>query len=147
MTVEVLQISGPALMLLLPAMPEDERHIMNSWLNFSQHLWVGIVDGALACAWGLVPPTLLSDSAHLWLYTTPAVDAHRFLLVRKSQLVVQGMLQLYPRITGYTLIENASAQRWIEWLGGAYGQPEGKFLPFEIRSKGWLTQSPSAHSA
>lgn len=131
MTVRIAQITPAELMAELG--PVAESPTMYYWLTSTQHLWAGLVDEKLACAWGLVPPTLLSDSALLWLYTTPLVDDHKFLLVRHSQMAVQEMLKLYPTITGVTLHDAERSRAWIEWLGGTYGKREGKFMPFTIK--------------
>jgi hypothetical protein len=133
MNVRVDSIAGADLMAALP-LGEAERSNFHYWLTCTQHLWAGFVDDQLACAWGLVPPTLLSDSALLWLHTTPLVNDHRFVFVRRSQLAVAEMLRLYPIITGVTLANAEGSRKWIEWLGGTYGKCEGKVMPFMIKA-------------
>lgn len=109
-----------------------ESKTLDACLSFATHLWVGRIEGKLTCAWGLVPPSLLADEAYLWLYTTPAVEEHKFLFVRYSQRVMEEMLKIYPKIVGVTAIEARYSIRWLKWLGAKFGEPQGKYLPFQI---------------
>jgi|SRR5215469_1413324 len=98
--------------------------------------WIGYVDGEVACMWGLVPQSLLSDQAYLWLITTDIAAEHKFLLVRYSQLFVERALQAYPVITGHCEAGNYAAKRWLKWLGAEFGPSDGKQIVFAIRRKG-----------
>ena len=114
---------------------ENDKKIFDRCLMLTSSLWVGLVEGKLICTWGLIPPTLMSDQAYLWLYTTPALKEHQFIFVRKSQIALEGMLKEYPLITGHASAENTQAIRWLKWLGATFSDPVGKFLPFTIRKK------------
>lgn len=113
----------------------DERAIMNQFIYVSQDLFVGNYAGEIACVWGLVPPTLLSTRAYLWLYCTPLVDEHKFLFIRQSQLAVEKMLEKYDTIVGHTTAGNELAIRWLKWLGATFSPSDGKKLDFTIRKK------------
>lgn len=106
---------------------------LEEYLTFSQNLYVGSIHGKLCCAWGLIPPSLLSDRAHLWLYSNDAVEDYKFIFVRNSQRAVEAMLELYPTIFGFCEIDNARSIRWLRWLGAIFGPPLKTFIPFEIR--------------
>lgn len=134
MNARIEQIT-PAYLMQTLKLSGQEAGSMGYWLTCTQHLWAGIADDELVCAWGLVPPTLLSDTALLWLYDTPAVEQHKFTFIRRSQLAVEEMLKLYPRITGVTLYDADRSRKWIEWLGGTYGKREGKIMPFTIEQR------------
>lgn len=131
MTATIEQIT-PGYLLQTLKLSGHKEASFTYWLTCTQHLWAGMVDDELVCAWGLVPPTLLSNEALLWLHTTPAVDAHKFVFVRRSQMAVDEMLKLYPKIVGVTMYDAERSRRWIEWLGGTYGKREGKVMPFTI---------------
>ncbi len=119
---------------------------MHRAMHNSEVLWIGSNDGVALCIYGLIPPTLLSDRAYLWLYTTPHFTTHQFMFVRHSQRVVADMLQHYPILVGHCETSNRRAQRWLRWLGAVFGpEVEGKVLPFEIRSRQWA--QPSVQSA
>lgn len=110
-----------------------EAQTLEEYLTFSTKLYLGAIHGRLCCAWGLIPPTLLSDSAYLWLFSTPAIDEHKFLFVRASQRVIEDMLQEWPVITGFCDRSNARSIRWLRWLGAEFHYPGPTHIAFEIR--------------
>lgn len=98
----------------------------------SDFRWIGTVDGKIACMWGLIPPTILSWSAYIWLYTNPLVEEHKFRFIRHSQREMESMLRLFPNIVGDCVTTNSTAKRWLEWLGAKFGPPQGDLVPFRI---------------
>lgn len=98
-------------------------------------VYVARLDGTIAAAWGLIPPTVLSESAYVWLLTTPLAEQRKFLLVRYSQMFVEEMLKEHPMLIGDVILPNPSAVRWITWLGGEFLKPVGGRIPFVIRRK------------
>jgi hypothetical protein len=95
----------------------------------------GLVDGEVACAWGLIPPTILSNTAYLWLLTTDIIAEHKFLFIRYSQRYIEEALKTYPIIIGDVVGHNPSASRWIHWLGGEFRPMVAGRTPFTIRAK------------
>lgn len=114
---------------------EAEAKALEEYLTFSVKLYVGAIAGKLCCAWGLVPPTLLSDRAHLWLFSTDHVEEHKFIFVRQSQRAMEEMLAEWPVITGFCEVGSARSIRWLRWLGARFGSPLKTLIPFEIRVK------------
>lgn len=114
---------------------EDELRLFERCLMASANFWLGQHDGKLVCIWGIIPQTLLSDRAYLWLYTTPALRGHEFLFVRNSQRAVEDLLQLFPTIVGHAIVGQDQSIRWLRWLGATFGPPEGKLIPFVIRKR------------
>lgn len=114
--------------------PGSERSLAHM-LSISTGSWVGKVDGEIICVWGLVPPTVLSDRAWLWLLTTDAVEDHKFIFTRYSQRVLEVMLRRYPTIIGETEVDNHKAIRWLRWLGASFQEHSGGRLRFIIRKK------------
>ena len=108
---------------------------MRECVRRSVEVRCGMLDDEVACVWGLIPPTLLSDRAYLWLLTTDIVTEHKFLFVRYSQRYVEEMLKQYPVLYGEAEINNEPAKRWLKWLGARFGEPNGRFIPFEIKRK------------
>lgn len=114
----------------------NEVQILDRVLLSSSMVWAGLLpDGRLACTWGLVPRTMLSDYAYLWLYTSELVVGHEFLFVRQSQLAVEEMLEHYPGLYGMVEADNPSAMRWLRWLGAEFGPAALDGIPFIIRRK------------
>ncbi len=115
----------------------EEMEILEQYLTFSAKLYIGSVDGKMCCAWGVVPPTLMSEKAYLWLFSTEAVEEHKFLFVRNSQKAIADILEDWPVITGYCEVNSTRSARWLRWLGAKFGEPvQGRsawYRPFEIR--------------
>ena len=114
---------------------ESGMDVLRTCYTYSEERWVGLADGQIACLWGLIPPSILSDRAYLWLYHNELVNEHKFAFVRHSQRQVQIMLEHYPTIIGDCLIGNRLGRRWLEWLGASFGDPKEKFIPFKIKAK------------
>ena len=113
-----------------------EARIIDHCHNLSFTTWVGYNDGTLVCAWGIIPPTVLSDEVYLWLHTTQAISTSQFLFVRHSQLFVKGLLKQYKAITGHVKVGARHSQRWLKWLGAEFGPPKKGMLSFRIEDHG-----------
>lgn len=114
---------------------EKDRDTFYRCFLTSTELWVGLKDNSLVCIWGLAPPTLLSNEAYLWLYTTSSLAGNEFLFVRHSQRAIERMLEKYPTIVGHTTGDNRQTMRWLRWLGASFGDNNGKLIPFIIRKR------------
>lgn len=115
---------------------EDAERYLFRWLNMSEPSWLGIHDSDIACIWGLVPSSVISDRAYLWLLTTDVVDEHKFVFIRHSQLIIEETLKEYSMIVGHVANGNERAKRWLKWLGAKLSLPnKDGFIPFEIRRK------------
>ena len=112
---------------------QDELRRFDRIIAVTASVWAGYVDDELLCIWGLITPTLLSDSAYLWLYTAEAVQEYEFTLVRRSQIEVKKLLTEYRQIVGHCKANAKRSIRWIKWLGGEFGPVDGKLIPFVIR--------------
>ena len=118
-----------------PSLDDRGKAIYDRCVAATTQMWAGFANKHLVCVWGLIPPTLLSDQAYLWLYTTDAVKDHEFIFVRQSQIAVKEMLKMYPVIVGHVEVGMDRSVRWIKWLGAVFGDPQGKLIPFTIRSE------------
>src|SRR5215472_2476859 len=74
---------------------DREAKMIDYCHGLSQTTWVGNNDEQLICAWGIVPPSLLSSEVYLWLHATGAIKTSQFLFVRHSQLFIQALLEDY----------------------------------------------------
>lgn len=111
---------------------DDELRALDGCTSPTAHLWIGYINDTAVCAWGLVPPTMLSDSAYLWLYSTDAVDEYKFLFVRHSQLIMEELKTMYPLIHGVCRISQPKSIKWLQWLGARFGDPGPELIPFTI---------------
>jgi hypothetical protein len=105
------------------------------FLRRSVFSYVGTIDEKIACVYGLIAPTLMSDQGYLWLLTTNLVDDHPFVFVRHSQVVIKDMLEIYSEIVGHCDIRQERSVKWLRWLGAKFGESEGVMIPFQIRAK------------
>lgn len=117
------------------SLTDAELKIMENSVKQSTLCWTGYVDGRLSCVWGLISPTLLSERAYLWLFTTEVMKEHQFLFVRYSQLAMERMLEEYPVIVGHAQLGANRSIRWLRWLGAVFGEPQGQLIPFSIRQR------------
>ena len=115
-----------------PKLGEDERAALTDFIKASVSVFSGIVDDKVLCIWGLIPPTLLSDQAYLWLHTTPAAIEHQFILVRRAQIEMKKLLVEYPKLVGHCEIGAKQSIRWLKWLGAKFSKGDGVLVPFVI---------------
>ena len=118
-----------------PHLSDGDMAIMDQCMLLSETLWIGMVDKKFACVWGIIPPTLMSTRAYLWLYTTELIKEHQFVFVRHSQRAIELILQDYECIIGHCLVDAEHSKRWLKWLGAEFGHPDGRKIPFVIRKK------------
>ena len=139
MTIAIEKLSGlaaydlifPDHLARLP--PMDQETMQRSMVN-SAWVWVGYEGDTVLCVWGLIAPSLLSDRAYLWLYTTEQMHSHVFLFIRYSQRVVAEMLKEYPTIVGHARAGADKSIRWLRWLGAQFSEPVGQYIPFTIKA-------------
>ena len=139
MTVFVARASGPALTRLISPEVVDrleakDYEALDTFLQRSAQVWVGMEDETVCCFWGVIMPTLISDRAYLWLHTTPKLKEHTFVFVRHSQMAIKEMLAEYPLIIGHTIKGSEKSIRWLKWLGAKFLPSNDTLIPFEIRA-------------
>lgn len=95
--------------------------------------WAGLIDGRVACLWGIRPATILNDRTYLWLLTSKLVEENPFLFVRYSQIKARELLKTYSTIYGWVIKDNELSVKWLRWLGCTFSQSEPGILEFELR--------------
>lgn len=111
--------------------PRALEHLL-SFTKSSAYTYVGFIDGKVACIYGLMPPTLMSNRAYLWLLTTETATEHKFIFIRHSQLCVEAILREFDVIIGETNPQDARAMRWMRWLGATFEYTGKPLIPFCI---------------
>ncbi len=101
----------------------------------SQAVWYCEVEGEFIGMWGVIPPTLLSDWAYMWVYTNEKVKEHQFVFIRHSQIAIAQVLEEWREVHGHAEASSSKSIRWLKWLGAEFFEPEGKLIPFIIRRK------------
>lgn len=115
--------------------PREHLGAFHRTLAQTEEFWAGIIDEEVVCIYGIIPPSLASDNAYFWLYTTPALAGNEFIFVRHSQREVENLLKRYPKIVGHTDRRAKQSMRWLRWLGAVFKETEGGLIPFSIRAK------------
>lgn len=152
MTATILRVDGAEAYDLiftehLSMLTAIEQDTMKRSLANSSRVWLGMDNGKILAMWGLIPPTLMSDVAYLWMRHTEHLREHKFVFIRHSQRMVQQMLEDYPTIVGHCACANTRAQQWLRWLGATFDEPlNDTYVSFTIKaSPKW--QLDSAQSA
>lgn len=101
----------------------------------SQYVWVGRINGEIVCAFGVIPPSVLSSTAYLWSVTTEAVEEHKFIFIRYSQRMIEKVHREFPRLIGHANPNNPKSIKWLRWLGAVFGEVTDKGIPFVIERK------------
>ena len=114
-----------------------DQETMHRAMHNSAVVWVCYDVGEILCCWGLIPPTLVSDRAYLWLYTTEHYTKHLFYFIRHSQRAVEEALREYPHLHGHCKTNAPKSIRWLRWLGAVFAEPTGDLIPFEIKARTW----------
>jgi hypothetical protein len=141
MTVHIYQLPAAIAYDLLSRdhftmLSDSEREIMQRSMSNSAQVWIGEIHGEVVAVWGLIPPTILSDIAYLWMFSTKHMRGHILTFIRQSWRVVDLMLREFPTIVGHCKMENLHGQKWLRWLGAEFGDPiNGAVFPFTIRAK------------
>ena len=113
-----------------------ESKLIDNAQKLSYTTWAGFHDGKLVCTWGVITPSILSDSVYLWLHTTPVVKDCQFIFVRRSQLFIENLLKEYNYVVGHVRKDEPRSQRWLRWLGAEFSpSKEAHLLNFRITSK------------
>jgi hypothetical protein len=114
----------------------NEEAMITLCQKLSYTTWVGYHDSDLVCAWGIIPPSVLSNRVYLWLHTTPKIKECQFVFVRRSQIFIEELLKEYESIVGHVKADAPRSQRWLKWLGAEFSMPKNGMIPFRIRSNG-----------
>lgn len=109
--------------------------ILHEVVSRSVEVWQGLIDGRVECVWGLIPPTILSERAWLWLIYTDTIEQHKFIFVRNSQRYIEDALTRYPEIVGEVDPKSSLSVRWLRWLGAEFVGTRGQNWSFSIRKR------------
>ena len=141
MTAAIARLSGPEAYDLiytdhLAKLSVSDQATMKVAMENSSRVWIGYDGDTILACWGVQAPSLLSDRAYLWLWTTEHLDSHVFIFIRHSQRAVADMLREFSALYGVTVADNHRAIRWLRWLGAEFEPPRQGLTTFEIRAGG-----------
>lgn len=113
---------------------EDEQQTMLKAMYDSSYVWQGRIYGNLIGLMGVVPSTIIGDSAYIWLFATENFKKHSFIAARHSKRIIEEILKVYPVLYGHCEVGEYNSRRWIKFLGARFGPAHGVLIPFEIRA-------------
>lgn len=99
----------------------------------------GLVDGKVACIFGIASPTLLSDVGQPWLLGSDLVEQHAKRFLRLSRGWFEQQKGQYFALANLVDARNDKAIRWLKWLGFSLDEPvlfgpdQLPFRPFHWR--------------
>ena len=93
-------------------------------LERSTVAWSWVVDGEVACMFGIVAPNLLDSVAYPWFLTTPLVEKHARPFARACRDLLPELLGMHPKLVGMVDARHKLSVRWLQWLGATLDEPE-----------------------
>lgn len=83
----------------------------------SKYVFAGLIDGKVACVWGIIASTLINNHATVWLLTTHLVEEHPFIFVRHSQIALEMLEKEFSTVCAYVVTDFKMSIKWLTWLG------------------------------
>lgn len=100
--------------------------------------WSWIVDGEVACMFGVVTEPMLLGDSFPWFITTPLVEQHARAFARTCKTLLPELLEHHRPLIGWVDARYTMSVRWLEWLGAEvgraspYGLEQKPFHPFVL---------------
>jgi len=86
-------------------------------LDRSSVAWSWIVDGEVACMFGVVAPDWLASESYPWFLTTSLVEKHSRQFARTCKELLPELLLAHPKLCGMVDSRHNLSVRWLQWLG------------------------------
>lgn len=109
-------------------------------LRFSTHAWAGLIDGEVACIFGVAPINLLARRGSPWLLGTDLVTQHATAFLRRNRGYIRIMMAVYNQLENHVDVRNTASIQWLKWLGFRFDEPAPyghlglPFMRFEMRA-------------
>jgi|HubBroStandDraft_4_1064222.scaffolds.fasta_scaffold367026_2 hypothetical protein len=100
----------------------------------SSSAWAWVIDGEVACMFGVVEYGMLDITGYPWFLTTPLVDQHAKQFARACKTLLPELLARHPRLVGMVEARYTLSVRWLQWLGAKMSEPE----PWGIAGELWM---------
>lgn len=118
----------------------DPAAALEESVRQSAFAFTALHNGVPMCLFGLRPDGILSRRARVWLLGTPEINTTKKGFVKTCQMVVDGLLDIYPVLYNAVDAQYPQAHRLLTFLGAEFikkaTSPNGNpFILFEIRRK------------
>ena len=71
---------------------------------------------------GIVPHTLLSSKASVWLLASPDLMKIKGAFLKNSRKFIKYFLSYYRLLENFVDMQNMDSRRWLKWCGAEFGQ-------------------------
>lgn len=112
---------------------------LSSALRGSLQAWTGLIDGRVACMFGVMPESLMGGSGYPWMLGSDLIERHQKLFLRRCLENVAMMAEQFGYLHNYVDDRNVKSIKWLQWLGFEIGEPVAHgviglpFRHFEMR--------------
>ena len=106
--------------------------LVNS-LKSSERARTGLVDGKIACMFGVCRKNLMSKEGIIWLLGTDLLKKHSIRFLRENKKEIMDISKEFSILENYCDSRNKITLKWLSWLGFTIeeAQPYGIYnLPF-----------------
>jgi len=86
-------------------------------IKHSTMTWTGLINGKVMFIMGVYPHNMIVGEYKVWLLTAKETDEHPLVLARQSKRILESLLEMCPRLSGYVNAEYKRSIRWLRWLG------------------------------
>lgn len=125
--IEIVKATAEHAKAIVPLLRAQERFsadvvglspevVLNYGIETSLFSLAGLVNGKVACIWGLDRKNVL-DQTHLWLVTTSLVEENKIRFLRENKRFLAWAVKEFGTIYGYVDIRFKVSVCWMEWLG------------------------------
>ncbi len=90
----------------------------------SEETWVGMIDGEIACVWGVFHDSVLGKTARIWLLSTAVMEKAPIRVARFTKAWLTKLLKKYDILENYVDDEYTKCKKWLKWLGFTIEDPE-----------------------
>lgn len=100
--------------------------------------WSWVIDGEVACMFGISREHFLEYESYPWFITTPLVEVHARAFARACKQLLPELLERHPKLVGMVDARYTLSIRWLGWLGARifkaepWGAAQLPFHRFEI---------------
>lgn len=95
--------------------------VTNKILVLTTVLNTAVYGEDMLCIYGLIPRTILSDEAYIWMHWTSEVEKHKLIFARRAKRLVNELLHSYSIIRGHCFI--AGSMPWLMSVGATFHTP------------------------
>ncbi len=96
---------------------------LTNGLRASTHAWAGLLDGEVACIFGVAPISLMGGNGSVWLLGSDLIDQHPKHFLRRCRRQLAVMARGYSLLQNYVDDRNKKSIAWLEWLGFTIEEP------------------------